>query len=180
LGAALAAMVATLSHAKKGLEAKQPELDRIAVRGQTLKAELLAAVDNDTRAFDKLLEAMRSPKTTTAEALARDQAITEATITAIEVPLGVVEACPEVIELCLTVGRIGLKASRSDAGVGIQVARAAAAGAYQNVCINLPGLTDKARGRALLDRADAAWERTQKLHGEAEVEILGGLRSAAS
>ena len=76
-------------------------------------------------------------------------------------------------------GSIGLAASRSDAGVGVQVARAAAAGAYQNVCINLPGLTDKPRGAALLKRADAAWERAQKLHREAETEILGGLRAAA-
>ena len=179
LGAALAAMVATLSHAKKGLESKQSDFDRIAVRGQALKDQLLWAVDADTVAFDKLLDAIRMPKNKPEEVAARDKAMIEAIVAAIDVPLGVLEACPEVVELCREVGRIGLQASRSDAGVGVQVARAAAAGAYQNVCINLPSLADRARGRALLGRADAAWEKTQKLHREAEVEILGGLRSAA-
>jgi glutamate formiminotransferase / formiminotetrahydrofolate cyclodeaminase len=179
LGAALAAMVANLSHPKKGFETLQPRLDEIAVRGQALKDRLLAAVDADTAAFDRLLDAMRLPKGTAQEQTARDAAMAEATVAAIEVPLGVLEACPEIIELCREIGTIGLQASRSDAGTGAQVARAGAAGAYQNVCINLPGLTDKARGKELLQRADTAFARARELHVLAEQEILGGLRTAA-
>lgn len=180
LGAALAAMVANLSHAKKGFEDRLDRLDAIAVRGQELKDRLLAAVDADTAAFDRLLEAMRLPKGTLEEQTAREAAISLATVAAVEVPLGVLEACPEIIELCLEVGHVGLQASRSDAGTGAQVARAAAAGAYQNVCINLPGLTDRAQARALVARADAAWAKAKDLHTTAEVEILGGLRTAAA
>ncbi|HEX9502611.1 MAG TPA: cyclodeaminase/cyclohydrolase family protein, partial [Thermoanaerobaculia bacterium] len=88
--------------------------------------------------------------------------------------LGVLEACPELIELCREVGRIGMQASLSDAGVGVQMARAAAAGAYQNVCINLANISNA----GLLARADAAWLKSQQLHAIAEKEILGGLRSA--
>ena len=179
LGAALAAMVANLSHAKKGFESQQDRLDAIAVRGQEAKDLLLAAVDADTAAFDRLLEAMRLPKGTAEEQSARAAAIAGATVAAIEVPLGVLEACPEVIELCHEVARIGLQASRSDAGTGAQVARAAAAGAYQNVCINLPGLSDAAQAKALVARADAAWAKATELHAKAEGEILGGLRKAA-
>lgn len=179
LGAALAAMVANLSHPKKGFEAKLDQLDRIAVRGQELKDRLLAAVDADTAAFDRLLEAMRLPKGTAEEQAARNTAISAATVAAIEVPLGVLEACPEIVELCIEVGSVGLQASRSDAGTGAQVARAAAAGAYQNVCINVPGLGDRSQAAALLNRADAAWGRSQELHAKAEKEILGGLRTAA-
>lgn len=179
LGAGLAAMVANLSHAKKGFEKVQPRLVEIAERAQALKAKLLAAVDDDTRAFDGLLAAMRLPKGTPEEQAARAAAIDEATVAAIEVPLSVLEACPEIIELCREVARIGLPASRSDGGTGAQVARAAAAGAFQNVCINLPGLADKTRAAALLARADAAWERTQELHRLAEQEILAPLRAAA-
>jgi glutamate formiminotransferase/formiminotetrahydrofolate cyclodeaminase len=80
-----------------------------------------------------------------------------------------------VIELCREIARIGLQASLSDAGVGAQMARAAAAGAYQNVCINLSNLTDKARA-TLLARADAAWLEVQQLHVVAEKEILVKLR----
>ena len=175
LGAGLAAMVSVLSHEKKGFEPKQNDLDRIATRAQELKDALLAAVDADTAAFDALLDAMRMPKTTPEEQAARDAAMADATVGATEVPLGVLEKCPEVIELCAEVGKIGLQASLSDAGVGAQVARAAAAGAYQNVCINLAGLKDERRD-ALIKRADAAWKRAQELALAAEREILVQLR----
>lgn len=179
MAAGLAAMVAVLSHTKKGLEAKQPEFDRIAVRGQELKDRLLAAVDADTDAFDALLAAMRMPKATPDEEALRNSALADATVGAAEVPLGVLEACPELIELNREIAKIGLQASLSDAGVGAQMARAAAAGAYQNVCINLAGLDDATRKGALLDRADAAWARTRELHVAAEEEILVKLREQA-
>ena len=174
MGAGLAAMVAVLSHTKKGFESKQEQLDKIAVRAQTLKDQLLAAVDADTAAFDRLLDAMRLPK----DDPAREAAIAEATIAATEVPLGVLEQCPEVIELCREVAKIGLQASLSDAGVGAQMARAAAAGAYQNVCINLASLGS--RGKALLTRADAAWTESRQLHAMAEEEILQKLRNSVT
>ncbi len=179
LGAALAAMVASLSHSKKGFEAAQARLEAIAARGQALKDRLLAAVDEDTAAFDRLLEAMRLPRGTSDEQAAREAALGAATLAAIEVPLGVLEACPEILELCLEAARIGLQASRSDAGTGAQVTRAAAAGAYQNVCINLQGFAERTKARAFLARADAAWAKVRDLHMTAEAEILGGLRTSA-
>jgi glutamate formiminotransferase/formiminotetrahydrofolate cyclodeaminase len=175
MAAALAAMVAAISHGKKGFEAKQADLDRIATRAQELKDQFVSAIDADTAAFDRLLEVMRLPATDAK----RESAVADATVGATEVPLGVLEKCPEVIELCREVARIGFQASLSDAGVGAQMARAAAAGAYQNVCINLAGLTDK-RKPALLARADAAWKRAQELHVAAEREILLKLRDSSS
>jgi glutamate formiminotransferase/formiminotetrahydrofolate cyclodeaminase len=180
LGAGLAAMVAALSHAKKGLEARRPDYERIGVRAIALQDALLEAVDADTAAFDQLLAAMRLPKETAEQREAREAAMADATVAAIEVPLGVLEHCPEVAELCREVAGIGLQASLSDAGVGVQMARAAAAGAYQNVCINLAGLTDRVRGAALLARADAAWARVEELHRAGEAEILGKLRAQAA
>jgi len=179
LGAALAAMVANLSHPKKGFEDRQPRLEAIAVRGQELKDRMLAAVDADTHAFDRLLEAMRLPKGTDAEKAVRAEAMDRATVDAIEVPLSVLEGCPEVVDLCREVAGIGMQASRSDAGVGAQMARAAAAGAYQNVCINLTGLGDADAAARLLARADAAWAQTRERHAAAETEILEALRHAA-
>jgi glutamate formiminotransferase/formiminotetrahydrofolate cyclodeaminase len=179
MAAGLAAMVAVLSFTKKGFEAKQPDLDRIARRGQELKDRMLDAVDADTAAFDRLLDAMRLPKGTPEEQTARDAAMADATAGAAEVPLGVLEACPAIIDLCREIARIGLQASLSDAGVGAQMARAAAAGAYQNVCINLGGLAGSdGRKATLLGRADGAWEKSRALHALAEEEILVGLRSA--
>ncbi|HEY6893269.1 MAG TPA: cyclodeaminase/cyclohydrolase family protein, partial [Rhodanobacteraceae bacterium] len=176
MGAALASMVAVLSHAKKGFESKHEALDAIAVRAQKLKDEFLAAVDADTAAFDRLLEAMRMAK----DDPARDAAIADATVAATEVPLGVLERCGEVIELCREVAKIGLQASLSDAGVGAQMARAAAAGAYQNVCINLGQLASGDRRAGLLQRADSAWKTSQQLHEKAEREILQKLRDSVT
>jgi glutamate formiminotransferase/formiminotetrahydrofolate cyclodeaminase len=178
--AGLAAMVAVLSHTKKGFESKQEALDRIAVRGQQLKDAMLAAVDADTAAFDTLLEAMRMPKETTEDQQARNTALADATVGAAAIPLGVLEACPEIIELNREIATIGMQASLSDAGVGAQAARAAAAGAYQNVCINLAGLSSEdSRKASLLARADAAWSRAKELHALAEEEILVKLRAGA-
>ncbi|HVG25219.1 MAG TPA: glutamate formimidoyltransferase [Thermoanaerobaculia bacterium] len=179
MAAGLAAMVAVLSHTKKGFEAKQADLDRIAVRAQELKDQLLWAVDADTAAFDKFLAATRMPKSTPEEEAVRDAAIAEATVAAATVPLSVLEMCPELVELNREVAKIGLQASLSDAGVGVQVARAAAAGAYQNVCINLASLADAARKQPLLDRADRAWEKTRELHARGEEETLVKLRNGA-
>lgn len=179
MAAGLAAMVAVLSHTKKGFESKHAALDRIAVRCQELKDQLLAAVDADTTAFDALMDAMRMPKASEAEAALRDAAMADATVGAAEVPLRVLEACPELIELCREAAAIGMQASLSDVGVGAQMGRAAAAGAYQNVCINLASLTDSGRKAALLERADAAWARARELHALAETEILVKLREQA-
>ena len=179
LAAGLAAMVANLSHPKRGFEAKQPALERVAVRGQELKDRLLAAVDADTAAFDAYLAAMRMPKESAEERAARDAAMVVATIATIEIPLGTLEACPEIVELCLEIGAIGLQASLSDAGTGAAMARAAASGAYQNVCINLPGLTDRQAAAVLRQRADAAWSRTKELAARAETTFVDGLRQAA-
>lgn len=179
MGAALAAMVANLTHPKKGYESNQGVLEEVAVRGQSIKDRMLTAVDADTAAFDDLLAAMRMPRGSDQERADRQRAMDLATVAAIEVPLGVLEACPDILELCRDAARIGLTASRSDAGVGAQMARAAAAGAYQNVCINLPGLSDATARSALLQRADGAWDRVGTLLALAEAEILHPLRRAA-
>ncbi len=179
--AGLAAMVAVLSHTKRRcFESKHEALDRIAVRGQQLKDAMLHAVDADTAAFDALLDAMRLPKESAEEQATRNQALADATVGAAEIPLRVLEACPEIIDLNREIARIGMQASLSDAGVGAQAARAAAAGAYQNVCINLAGLSSNdARKAALLARADTAWAKSKELHALAESEILEKLRSKA-
>ena len=179
LGAGLAAMVANLSHPKRGFEEHRPALEALAVRGQELSARLLAAVDADTAAFDGYLAALRLPHSTAAETAARDAALLEATIGTIEVPMVTLEAAPEVVQLCLAAAGIGMSSSLSDAGTGAAMALAAASGAYQNVCINLPGLADADARAGLLARADAAWARTSELAAQAQAVTLGALRAAA-
>ncbi len=179
LAAGLATMVANLSHPKRGFEDKREALERLAVRGQQLKDRLMAAVDADTAAFDAYLAAIRMPKTTPQETEARAGALREATIGTIEVPMITLEAAPELVELCIEAATNGMSSSLSDAGTGAALALAAASGAYQNVCINLPGLADAQARAALLARADAAWQRTNSLAAQAAQVTVTALRSAA-
>ncbi len=179
LAAGLAAMVANLSHPKRGFEDRREALETLSVRGQELKDRLLAAVDADTAAFDAYLAAMRMPKGTPQEVQARSLAMLETTIGTIEIPMVTLEAAPEIVQLCIEAASSGMASSLSDAGTGAAMALAAASGAYQNVCINLPGLTDPDVKARLLARADAAWERTRALAGQAQEATLGTLRTAA-
>jgi glutamate formiminotransferase/formiminotetrahydrofolate cyclodeaminase len=179
LAAGLASMVAGLSHAKKGFEDRVESLERIGLRAQALKDRLLVAVDADTAAFESYLGALRLPQTTDEERETRERALVAATIATIEVPMTTLEAAAEIVELCREVGAIGLRASLSDAATGAEMAHAAAAGSYQNVCVNLPGLVDAGRRKELLARADAAWDEVRRAHGRARAALLDELRAAA-
>ncbi len=179
LAAGLAAMVANLAHPKRGFEDHRESLDRLAVEGQQLKDQLLAAVDADTAAFDAYLAALRMPSGSPEQAAARHRAVTAATIGTIEVPMITLEAAPRIARLCIEAARSGMPSSLSDAGTGAALALAAASGAYQNVCINLPGLADDVARAQMLDRADAAWQKTQRLVYEAGALTVTPLRAAA-
>ncbi|MCK5378252.1 MAG: glutamate formimidoyltransferase [Acidobacteria bacterium] len=155
LGAALAAMVANLPHPKAAFSGIRDELESIAVRGQEVKQCLLDAIDDDTWAFQKVMEAGKLP------AAQREAALREATLGAAEVPLTVVEMCPEIVELCRRALEAGMKASASDAGVGATMAQSAAVGAAMNVWINLQDMADDPDASEMLRKADAALKATE-------------------
>lgn len=175
LGAALASMVAALTHGGAKAAAR-PRLEALGLAAQDLKDRMLRAVDDDTAAFDMIREARRMPKATDEQRVARDAAILAATRRAIDVPLSVVEASREIARLAAEVAEIGLEASASDTGVAALCARTAAEGAALNVRINLSGLPDegerasyRARALAALGEARAAAEQAL-----AKVEALIG------
>ncbi|MCU0302443.1 MAG: glutamate formimidoyltransferase [Thermoanaerobaculales bacterium] len=171
LGAALAAMVANLPHPKEAFAGVRGELEEVAVRGQELKQRLLDAIDEDTWAFQRLMDANR------ASGAGKAAAIREATLGAARVPLEVVEACPEIVALCGRARDLGMGASASDAGVGAAMARAAALGAAMNVRINLQEMKDDPEAAAMLDRADDALAATAEAATRLEAEVwrsLGG------
>lgn len=143
LAGALASMVANLTAGKKGYEAVDDEMKAVAARAQVLKDALLRAVDDDSKAFDEVMAAMRLPKRTDEEARRRSEAVETATRKAVEVPFSVIERCAEAVDLVEAVAEKGNENSISDAGVAALALRAASAGAALNVYINLPGLSDK-------------------------------------
>ena len=143
LGAALATMVANLSSHKKGWDARWEVFSDWAERGQTLKDVLLKKVDEDTAAFNAIMDAMQMPKSNDTEKAARKAALQAATKYAIEVPLSTMRLSLESFDIIKAMAEIGNPNSVSDAGVGALCARAAIRGAYLNVKINASGFDDK-------------------------------------
>jgi glutamate formiminotransferase/formiminotetrahydrofolate cyclodeaminase len=178
LSGALASMVASLTHGKKGYEDTNEEMDRIGVEAQGLKDEFLADVDRDTEAFNRVMDAMRLPKKTDEDKTARTEAIETATKEATLVPLGVLRRTERVVELAEGVVRHGNRNSVSDAGVAALTARTAAEGAYLNVRINLPGIEDEKFKSETLDEAEklrkAVVKRSEKAVTAAEKIISEG------
>lgn len=168
LGAALATMVANLSAHKPGWDARWEEFSDVAEKGQKLTDRLLALVDEDTAAFNRVMDAFKLPKATPEEKAARNEAIQQATLYAAEVPLRTMEAASEAFPLLMQMASTGNPASASDAGVGALAARSAILGAELNVRINAAALTDRGQ-------ADRLIEKAKKLANEAcaaEKEIL--------
>ena len=140
LGAALAAMVANLTVGKAGYESVWASSSSLAEQAQTLKAALLRAVDDDTKAFDDVLAAMRSPKQTEEQKRAREAAIAAAYEKATSVPLATARLCLQALALAEQAAVTGNRNSASDAGVGALLARAGLEAAILNVRINLPSV----------------------------------------
>jgi len=155
LGAALATMVANLSAHKRGWDDRWKEFSDVAEKGQAMMTELLALVDEDTAAFNRIMDVFSMPKGTPEEKAARAAAMEEATLYAASVPLKTMEASLKARPLALEMARKGNPASASDAGVAALAAVAGIRGAALNVRINAAGLTDKAPAEPLLKRADA-------------------------
>jgi glutamate formiminotransferase/formiminotetrahydrofolate cyclodeaminase len=162
LSAALSAMVAALTWAKKGMQDARPKMKEIGDAGQKLKDAFMLAVDADTEAFNAVIAARRLPKKTDEEKAAREAAIEQANQAATRVPLDVLGKSVDALDLAKAVARDGNPASVSDAGVAGACALACAEGASLNVRINLPSITDEkvaaeiaAAEKELLDHARA-------------------------
>lgn len=168
LGAALGTMVANLSSHKAGWDARWEEFSNWADKGQMVQAELMMLVDEDTEAFNRIMEAFGLPKGTDEEKAARSAAIQAATLFATEVPLHTMKASYKVFEICKAMAKEGNPNSVSDAGVGVLAARAAVLGAGLNVKINAAGLKDRTTADKLVGEANELIKKTN----EQEAEIM--------
>jgi glutamate formiminotransferase/formiminotetrahydrofolate cyclodeaminase len=143
LGVSLGTMVANLSAHKRGWDDKWEFYSKWAVKGAIYKENMLALVDEDTSAFNKIMDAFGLPKGSEEEKSARSQAIQDATKYAIEVPMLVMETAFASMEVMNEMVDTGLQSSLSDAAVGALCARTAVMGAFLNVKINTGDLTDQ-------------------------------------
>ena len=166
LGASLATMVANLSSHKAGWDERWEEFSIWAEKGQKIKDELLFLVDEDTNAFNKIMDAFGLPKSTDEEKAARTAAIQEATKYATEVPFRTMERVFDSFELIKAMAETGNPNSVTDAGVGALCARSAVMGAYLNVKINASGLKDKAYVENILAKGAEIEAKAKQLEAE--------------
>lgn len=143
LGASLATMVANLSSHKPGWDDRWEFFSQWAEKGQAVKNQLIALVDEDTNAFNKIMDALGLPKKTEEEKEIRKQAIEDASKYAIEVPFKTMEVAFSAFEVVEAMVNDGNPASVSDAGVGAMCCRSAVMGAFLNVKINAAGIKDR-------------------------------------
>ena len=154
LGISLATMVANLSAHKRAWDERWKEFSAWAEKGQKIKDELLYLVDEDTNAFNKIMEAFSLPKSSEQEVKFRSEAIQNATKYATEVPLKTMILAYSSFPIIKAMAEIGNPNSISDAGVGALCARSAVIGAYMNVRINAAELKDEAFKKEILAKAE--------------------------
>jgi glutamate formiminotransferase / formiminotetrahydrofolate cyclodeaminase len=150
LGAALGSMVANLSSHKRGWDDRWEEFSEWAERGKTAYEALLTLVDDDTHAFNCVMDAFGLPKESKDQKENRKQAIQEATMNAIKVPYKVMKLAAEAIGLLEKMAEIGNPNSASDVAVGALCLRTAVSGAFLNIQINAVEVKDHALVEGIL------------------------------
>jgi len=170
MGSALATMVANLSSHKRGWDDRWEEFSDWAEKGKYYHDMLNNMVDEDTNAFNKIMDAFSLPKKSDEEKAARTKAIQDATKYAIEVPFKVMQLCYDSMEVIQAMAEIGNPNSVTDAGVGALAARSGVMGAFLNVRINTADLEDKKfvedilkKGKELQDKTIAKEQEILKI-----------------
>lgn len=166
MGAALGTMVANLSSHKAGWDERWEEFSAWAEEGMALEQELLALVDEDTEAFNRIMNAFGLPKASEEDRKLRSRAIQEATLFAARVPLRTMKTAEKVFPLCRAMVEKGNPNSVSDAGVGALAARSAILGAGLNVKINASSLKDREQAESLIAEAEEIIRRAVKQEAE--------------
>jgi methenyltetrahydrofolate cyclohydrolase len=173
LGAALTTMVCNLTIGKKKYAEVEGDMKKIRTEAETLRARFTGLIDEDTQAFNKVMEAFALPKESEAQKTLRSAAIVAATKEATLIPLEVMKHCIDAMALVQQVASSGNANSVSDAGVGALMLHAACEGAALNVRINLRGLGDSEFVGWKSDEVDSLL-KTSKMMMEETMEMVSG------
>ncbi len=171
LAAALTSMVANLTFAKRKYRKRQPQMEELAKTAQRLKDELLRAVDEDTKAFEMVIEAMRLPQGNPEQEKLRSKAIEDGYRHATEVPMSTARLCVEVLELATDAVENGMPASVTDAGTACWMARAGVESALYNVRVNLGELQDSQWKSSIIEESQQISVRADQLLGDSRQQI---------
>ena len=162
LGASLATMVANLSSHKRGWDDKWEQFSMLAEKGQTYILKLEKLVDEDTKAFNNIINAFRLADNTKKEKAYKAAEIQKATLHAIHIPLQIMQNSLESMDLIKTLAMSGNPNSVSDAGVAAACARSAVLGGYLNVMINIKDYDNETEKNKIINKAEKIKEKAIK------------------
>jgi len=166
LGASLVAMVCQLTIGKKKYAEVEPEMREVLAKAETLRDKFKHLIDEDTSAFNEVMDAYRLPKETDDEKRERQEAIQKALRKAVSVPLSVMQQSLDGMSLSLTAALKGNRNSVSDAGVSALMFLAASESAALNVRINLGSFDDAEEAKRIAAKAKEMLENARHVKGE--------------
>jgi len=175
LSVALSRMVAGLARGKKGYESVESELAQLEARAKKTQARLEALIDEDAKAYEAVMAAMRLPKSTEEEKTARVDAMQRAYRKATEVPLETMERCIEALELAEAAVKKGNRGAVTDAAVAVLLAESAIRGASLNCSINLASIRDETFRTETEDRVERILKRSDEIGHEAMAVVTSRL-----
>ena len=165
LGASLVSMVAALTHEKKEFLSSRKKMNDIGINAQDLQSKLIRLVEEDTNAFNSILDANRLPDKTPEQKKYKDKKIFKANKYAIDIPLETAKLSLEVIKLSLELVQYGNPNSVTDAEVASEVGLAGVRGGCMNVMINLSGIDNiEEYGLGIMDEIDSLINEATDIH----------------
>jgi formiminotetrahydrofolate cyclodeaminase len=136
-------MVCNFTIGRKRYQAVDAEMRALLARAETIRTELLALVEADAEAYQRVVDAQALPKDTAEQAAERDRRVQVALAEAVRVPLRSAVLAADALALCEPVAERGNQRLISDAGVAALLADAALQSAALNVRVNLGDLRDE-------------------------------------
>lgn len=161
--AGLLSMYCNLSQNRNKLGDVVDMLQNSGEEARYLKTKLIEAIDEDTLAFNQVMEAYRLPKDSPEDKQKRSEAIQDAGKNAAEVPLQTARGSLRVLSLVEEVAAKGNPSAITDLGVANLQAYSGVVGACYNVRINLGMLTDKKAVEEFEKEVKAIMDEAQNL-----------------
>ncbi|HRE42196.1 MAG TPA: glutamate formimidoyltransferase [Ignavibacteria bacterium] len=162
LGAGLGAMVGWMTYGNKKFEKLDSTMRQLIPPLHNKMKELISMIDADTNAFNDYMKAMKMPKKTEAEIKQREEKMQEGLKKAVEVPLKVMNTGNECWETLKEMAKHGNIASKSDLEVGAKILETGIWGAFKNVEINLPQITDEKFKNKVLQEGEILIKNSEK------------------
>ena len=163
LASALGVMVCNLTIGKKKYLDSEIELKVLMKKLERAIDDFLVLAEEDNKAFDQVMEAIKLPKETEVQTAKRSKKIEGATIAAGVIPFRVIYLCKTIIPALMTIAEKGNQNSLSDAGVAISLISTSAQGAYLNVLINCSLYKDNAEAKDILTRAETEFREVKDI-----------------